>query len=285
MRGSDTVADALLRGRRFLVAADVDDAGLDARLLLEAATGLDHAGLIGEGGRHLTAAEGEAYDSLLARRGAHEPVSKILGRREFYGRTFAVTPDVLDPRPDTETLVSLALEQPLPAGGRLLDLGSGSGAIICTLLAEWPGVEGTAVDLSPAALDVTAENAGRLGVAGRLTLKQGRWFEPVSGLFDLIVSNPPYIPTGEIAGLQPDVRNHDPHLALDGGQDGLADYRAIAGEAGGYLAPSGRIILEIGAGQAPDVIQIFQNAGFRHGGGRQDLGGHLRALLFTMAGG
>lgn len=282
MHGAETVAEALLRGRRRLVEADVDDAGLDARLLLEAATGLDHASLIGEGNRALGPAESAAYESLLARRSAHEPVSKILGRREFYGRTFVVTRDVLDPRPDTETLVSFALEHPLPAGGRLLDLGSGSGAIICTLLAEWSEAEGTAVDLSPAALAVTAENAARLGVAGRLALKQGAWFEPVSGLFELIVSNPPYIPTGEISGLQPDVRNHDPHLALDGGQDGLDDYRAISSGAGSHLAPGGRVIVEIGAGQAPDVIQIFQTAGFQHRGGRLDLGGHLRTLLFTM---
>ena len=282
MPGTETIAAAIAAARARLVTADVPDAATDARLLMQHVLSCDHAGLILAGERSLTDAERAAFEALLSRRLAHEPVSKILGEREFYGRLFHVTADVLDPRADTETLIEVALEQP---ARRVLDLGSGSGALIVTLLAEWPEATGVAVDLSEKALAVTAENARCLGVAGRLSLKQGRWFEPVTGQFDLIVSNPPYIPTGEIAGLQPDVRNHDPHLALDGGQDGLDDYRAISAGAGRHLAPGGRIIVEIGAGQSRDVIQIFQNAGFRHGGGRQDLGGHLRALLFTMADG
>ena len=191
-----------------------------------------------------------------------------------------MTADVLDPRADTETIIELALQQRFPAAARLLDLGSGSGALICTLLAERPAATGVAVDLSAAALDVTRHNAEVLGVAGRLQTFQGSWFDPVVGEFDLIVSNPPYIPSAEIAGLEPDVRNHDPLLALDGGSDGLDCYRAIAGGVAAHLRPEGVVLVEIGAGQADDVVGIFTHAGFRLAGKRADLGGHVRALAF-----
>jgi release factor glutamine methyltransferase len=280
MPAPDTVAAALARARARLVAADLVDASSDARLLMQRVLGCDHAGLILAGERVMTDAEQAALDALVMRRLAHEPVSKILGEREFYGRPFRVTADVLDPRADTETLIDLALQH---RATRLLDLGSGSGALAVTLLAEWPEATGVAVDLSEKALAVTAENAGRLGVASRLTLLQGAWFAPVEGRFELIVSNPPYIPSGEIAGLDPDVRDHDPHLALDGGADGLSCYRAIAAGAAAHLAPEGRIIVEIGAGQGPDVARIFAGAGFRLAAERPDLGGHVRALLFTFS--
>lgn len=276
---AETVRAALARGRALLVAADCADATLDARLLLQDVLGVDHAGLILAHEQLLSAQDTARYDILLRRRTADEPVSKILGVREFYGRPFRVTADVLDPRADTETLVELALEQAL-ANGRVLDLGSGSGALICTLLAEWPQVTGVGVDLSPAALQVTRENAQALGVDDRLILLDGAWFAPVAGHFDLIVSNPPYIPSGDIAGLQPEVREHDPHLALDGGPDGLACYRAIAAGAAAHLAPDGRIIVEIGAGQAADVRGIFAGAGLHLSAERRDLGGHIRALQF-----
>jgi release factor glutamine methyltransferase len=280
MAAAESTVAALARGRALLVAADCVDASLDARLLLQAVLGFDHAGLILAGERMLSAEDMARYDALLLRRAADEPVSKILGVREFYGRPFRVTAYVLDPRADTETLVELALEQALPAGGHVLDLGSGSGALICTLLAEWPQATGVAVDLSPAALQVTEENARALGVDDRLTVLEGAWFAPVAGRFDLIVSNPPYIPSGDIAGLQPEVRAHDPHLALDGGPDGLTCYRAIAAGAAAHLAPAGRIIVEVGAGQAADVSSIFAGAGFHLSAERRDLGGHIRALQF-----
>ncbi len=280
MPAPDTVASALARARARLVAADLVDASSDARLLMQRVLGCDHAGLILAGERVMTSDEQAALDALLMRRLSHEPVSKILGEREFYGRTFRVTEDVLDPRADTETLIDLALDVP---ARRLLDLGSGSGALAVTLLAEWPEATGVAVDLSEKALAVTAENAERLGVAARLTCLQGTWFDPVEGRFDLIVSNPPYIPAGEIAGLEADVREHDPHLALDGGADGLSCYRAIAGGAAAHLAPAGRVIVEIGAGQGPDVARIFGDSGFWLAAERQDLGRHTRALLFTFS--
>lgn len=275
-----TVADALAEARAELIAVDTPTATLDARLLLQAVLKLDHAGIIGSSECKLTVDELAQFDGYVARRVAHEPVSKILGQRDFFGRSFYVTADVLDPRADTETIVELALQQKRPEAVSVLDLGSGSGALICTLLAERPAATGVAVDLSAAALEVTRHNAEVLGLAERLQALQGSWFEPVIGEFDLIVSNPPYIPSAEIAELEPDVRDHDPLLALDGGSDGLDCYRAIAGGAAAHLRPEGVVLVEIGAGQADDVVGIFTHAGFRLAGKRADLGGHVRALAF-----
>jgi release factor glutamine methyltransferase len=283
MADAETVAAALTRARAVLVAADTPSPALDARLLLQAVLQVDHAGIVGRPERRLSHAEGELLAQYLARRLAHEPVSKILGVRDFFGRSFDVTADVLDPRADTETLIDLALRQNLPQPPRVLDLGSGSGALICTLLSEWPEASGVAVDLSEAALAVTARNAKALGVATRLQLVHGKWFTGVAGVFDLIISNPPYIPTAEIDGLEPDVREHDPHLALDGGEDGLSCYRAIAAGVAVHLAVAGRIIVEIGAGQAADVKAIFVAAGFAHSAEQADLGGHVRALAFAKS--
>jgi release factor glutamine methyltransferase len=252
---------------------------LDARLLLQAATGLSREDLILEPGRRLQAPEVQRFEALIERRAGREPVSRILGEREFYGRTFRVTPDTLDPRPDTETLIDAALAL-MPQGARILDLGTGTGAIAVTLLAERPDASAVATDVSHAALAVAAENAERAGVADRLSLKQGAWFEPVTGEFDIIASNPPYIPAGDIAGLSPDVRNFDPVLALVGGEDGLDPYRAISACAARHLAEAGRVLVEIGAGQADEIEAIFVAAGFHSPDRHKDLGGHLRCLAF-----
>ena len=170
--------------------------------LLQAASGLTREDLILEPQRDLDAGAAERFRHMIARREAREPVSRILGEREFYGRVFQVTPDVLDPRPDTETLVDAALKR-MPPGARILDLGTGTGAIILTLLAERPDATGTATDISPAALAVARMNAARLELADRVAFRQASWFEGVAGQFDLIVSNPPYIPAADIAGLSP----------------------------------------------------------------------------------
>lgn len=281
--GAETVAGVLAKARAALVAADSPGSTLDTRLLLQAVLHLDHAGIIANPDRVLTEAERSQFTELVARRLAREPVSKILGARDFYGRTFLVTADVLDPRPDTEVIVELALQQKLPKTPRLLDLGSGSGALICTLLAELPMAVGVAVDVSPAALEVTQRNAAALGVAARLRTAQSSWYGRVEGVFDLVVSNPPYIPSGEIAGLEPDVREHDPRLALDGGDDGLTCYRAIADGAWPHLAANGVIVVEVGAGQADAVTTIFVTAGFTLVSRKADLGGHVRALAFAAA--
>jgi release factor glutamine methyltransferase len=186
-----------------------------------------------------------------------------------------VTPDVLDPRPETETLVAAALAAPF---ARLLDLGTGSGALAVSLLAERPAATGLATDVSAAALDVARENAGRIGVADRLTLRQADWTEGLSGRFDLILSNPPYIPAAEIAGLAPEVRDWEPRGALTDGGDGLSAYRAIAAGAPRLLAPGGRLLVEIGAGQADVVAAIFTAAGLEEPSRHRDLDERVRCL-------
>jgi release factor glutamine methyltransferase len=276
----DQLASLLAAATRRLRAAGSDTPTLDARLLLQAAAGLSREDLILGPDRPLTAEQLSTFEGFLSRRERHEPVSRILGEREFYGRVFKVTPATLDPRPDTETIIEAALPL-MPEGARLLDLGTGTGAIAITLLAERPDAGGVATDLSAEALAVARENANRLGVANRLTLLQGRWFAPVSGTFDIILSNPPYIPAHEIAGLAPDVRNFDPALALSGGTDGLDPYRIIASGAAAHLGEAGHVLVEIGAGQAADVEAIFAAEGFQVAVRRHDLGGHVRCLGFN----
>lgn len=276
----DTIANVLAGARKALIAADLDGSALDARLLLQAASGFSLEDIIASPEKALDGATLLKFSDYIKRRLAHEPVSRILGTREFFGRSFQVTPAVLDPRADTEALVELVLERHGNSARRVLDIGTGSGAILITLLAERPAFEGVAVDLSPEALRVAKVNGLANGVSGRLHLHKGSWFYGLNGTFNLIVSNPPYIPHGEIAGLEVDVKDYDPHLALDGGADGLFAYRAIAAEAGRFLAAKGEIVVEIGAGQQSDVTMIFKAQGFSLLETRKDLGGHVRALIF-----
>lgn len=280
MTMSETVLTRMLAARKALVAADIDGSALDARLLMQAATGLSHEDLIASPNTKLTDQAAETFSGFLNRRLDHEPISRILGSREFYGREFLVTPAVLDPRADTEALIELVLDLPRLDHGRLIDIGTGSGAIAVTMLAEMPSYTGVAVDLSPDALHVAKTNALANGVSGRLQFHHGSWFEGITEKFDLIVSNPPYIPHGDIDGLGDEVKNFDPHLALDGGGDGLFAYRAIAAGARLRLATGGVVALEIGVGQAADVTEIFISHEFTPLGQRKDLGGHLRALSF-----
>ena len=275
-----TIASLLAVARKELIAADIDGSALDARLLLQAASGLSHEDVIAAPERIVEGPALETFLKYLKRRLAHEPVSRILGTREFFGRSFQVTPAVLDPRPDTEALIELLLERHSNGPRRVLDIGTGSGAILITLLAERSGFEGVAVDVSPDALAVAKINGLANGVSGRLHLHQGSWFGGLDGSFDLIVSNPPYIPHGDIADLEVDVKDYDPLLALDGGADGLFAYRAIAADAGRFLTAKGEIAVEIGAGQQSDVVSIFMAQGFSLLAERKDLGGHVRALLF-----
>lgn len=271
--------DLLAEAKAALIKADVPTPSLDARLLMEHVTGLNHSDIIVAENHPLTDDQATRFVGLLARRLAGEPVSRILGTREFYGREFKTSPDVLDPRPDTETLVDLCLEYMPPERHQtILDLGTGSGILVLTLLAERPHKRALAVDVSEAALAVARDNAGAL--TRRVAFVQSSWFENVEGQFDLIASNPPYIPAAEIPKLEIEVRDHDPHLALDGGDDGLHAYRAIAAGAAAHLASQGVVAVEIGAGQADDVVSIFQQQGFTLAAQRHDLGGHLRAMLF-----
>lgn len=212
----------------------------------------DHATLSDD----LTPEAVNRLDAALAARLARQPVSQIRGWRDFWNHRFTVTPDVLDPRPDTETLVGVALEGPF---SRVLDLGTGSGAILISLLAARPGTGGVGVDLSPAALAVAEGNARRIGVVA--TFLQSDWFDAVTGRFDLIVSNPPYIAAAEMAALAPEVRDWEPHLALTPGADGLAAYRAITAGAARHLEPGGRLMVEIGPAQGQAVAALFGAAG------------------------
>lgn len=270
---------SLLKAAREKLAGSAT-AALDARLLLQEAAGLSHEVIAAFPERETGAGEAERFERFVTRRVAHEPVSRIIGWREFYGRRFTVTPAVLDPRPDTETLIEAALAM-MPKGARLLDLGTGTGAIIATLLAERSDATGAAVDVSPEALEAAGVNAARLGVSGRLELLKGSWFEPVQGQFDLILSNPPYIPANDIPGLAADVRDYDPHLALAGGADGLDAYRQIAAGAAAHLTAGGAVLVEIGFDQAAAAAGVFDSRGFQLAASHRDLGGHVRCLCFV----
>jgi release factor glutamine methyltransferase len=283
MKKIETIAALLQEARKSLFDADIELSALDARLLLQAASGLTHEELIAEPNLVLQEDKIAKFKNFVNRRLNHEPVTRILGEREFYGRPFQISPLVLDPRADTETIIELTLELLGAEPRRIVDLGTGSGAIAITLLAERPNWSGIAVDLSSEALEIATVNASTVGVASRLAFHNASWFDGITEKFDLIVSNPPYIPHLEVFELSLEVQNYDPHLALDGGGDGLEGYKAIATQAADHLNKNGLVILEIGAGQRADVTQIFQAQGFELTRQKSDLGGHVRALAFGLA--
>lgn len=264
--------------------AGIDSGMTDARALIGAALRLSRAQLLAQSDRLLEPREIAAIDALAARRMKREPVSRILGRKEFWSLMLDVTPDVLVPRPDTETLIEAALDYVVRGGLRLeplriLDIGTGTGALMLALLQELPNARGVATDVSVAALHVARGNAERLKLASRCSFVACNLADGVQGRFDLIVSNPPYIARGAIALLDPEVRDFDPRLALDGGADGLDAYRAIAASVPPLLAPGGRLIMELGVGQAPPVTALFEAAKFIVLSVRNDLGGIARALI------
>jgi release factor glutamine methyltransferase len=265
-----TGAGALAMAIRRLTGAGVPDPARDARRLLAHALGVEAAAIIPILQDPLDPAR---FFALVDRRAAREPVAKITGRRLFYGRAFRVTPDVLDPRPETELLVDLALAEPFEW---LLDLGTGTGCLLLSLLAERPLARGQGVDCSAAALEVARANATALGLAGRATLSEGDWFGPVTGRFDLIVANPPYIADAEMEGLAPEVRDWDPSIALTDGGDGLGACRTILAGAAGHLTPGGRLIVEIGWRQGPAVVGMFHATGLEDVSVHSDLEGRDR---------
>jgi release factor glutamine methyltransferase len=254
-----TIAEALAMGVARLRAGGIEGAPRDAQLLLADVLAVQVMRLSLERDQVLSPAQVTAFEDVLDRRLAREPVSKIVGRRAFWGREFIVTRDVLDPRPETETLIAEALTGPAPS--RMLDLGTGSGILAVTLLAEWREAFAVATDLSELALTIAARNATLNGVEDRLTLTRSDWFEEVEGRFDLIVSNPPYIAADEMPSLAPEVLGYDPQMALTPGGDGLGPYRAIASGAVRHLDPGGRLLVEIGHRQGPEVAAIFSQAG------------------------
>lgn len=277
-----------LAGR--LKTAGIDNPDLDARLLVSAATALDLTRLIVETERVLGSDEQATLEALSARRIAGEPIARILGEQEFWGLRLALAPATLIPRADTETVVEAALdcarEMPIQDGRyRIADLGTGSGAILLALLSELPNATGIGTDLSAETLAIARANAERHGFAERAAFAVGNFASALEGPFDIIVSNPPYIRSADIASLAIEVRDHDPHLALDGGADGLDAYRVIAHQASGLLKPGGVLVLEIGIGQEADVTRLISAAGLIPAGpGIPDLAGIPRALTGRKAG-
>ncbi|HUA52173.1 MAG TPA: peptide chain release factor N(5)-glutamine methyltransferase [Candidatus Sulfotelmatobacter sp.] len=273
--------DGVLRAAATrLNAVGIESARLDARVLIAHALGVapEHVALHGR--RTIAAGERRAIAQLIERRARREPVSRIVRRREFWSLPFRVTPATLDPRPDSETVVAAALDA-IGDRGRalhLLDLGTGTGCLLLALLSELRQARGLGVDVSGAALKVARANAEALGLKARARFRRGVWADGLRGRYDVIVSNPPYIPRGELAGLPPEV-GFDPTAALDGGVDGLAAYRAIAGALPGLLAPGGVAALEIGAGQAGDVAAVLTAAGLGIGKIVSDLANNQRVVV------
>lgn len=283
-----TVADALADVRRRLVEGGVADAAHEARLLVGGLLKLEPAALISGGARTLTGSELALLASAVVRRLDREPVHRILGRRAFFDLVLTLSPDTLEPRPDTENLVERLIPraQKIVADRgicRVLDLGTGTGAICLALVQAVPGVVGTGTDISPGAVETARANARLNGLADRFDAVESDWFAAIDGAFDIIVSNPPYIPSLVVEGLEDEVRRFDPRRALDGGRDGLDAYRAIASGAAGHLAPGGFVGLEIGYDQKEQVAALMGAQGFRLLEAVLDLGGNDRALVFAGA--
>jgi release factor glutamine methyltransferase len=281
----ETLTQALARVVELLERSGVEEARFDARALLLAAAGLSHAQLVLEPQALLGQQAARRLVGYAARRAAREPVSRILATRGFWTLDLKVAPDVLDPRADTETLVALALRLTSDRRGEalsILDLGSGSGAILCALLAESPAAWGVAVDVSAAACAATRANLDLLGLSARACVLRGRWADAISRRFDVIVSNPPYIKSADIATLAPEVTLHDPPLALDGGVDGLACHREIIGALPRLLRENGVALFEAGAGQTAGISALLEGAGLEIADVERDAGGHERAVAARL---
>lgn len=268
-----------------MTAAGIDNVRFEARLLLAKAAGLSNEELIARSSDVAPVAVATALRSLAARRLQREPMAYILGEREFWGLPFKVTPAVLVPRPDSETVIEAALSLLIDRqrAWRLLDLGVGSGCLLLTLLKELPEARGIGFEISRDALDVAGVNASTLGVEARTALLTGDWRQPdwedqVEGPFDLVVSNPPYIESAEIPRLMPEVAHFEPRQALDGGPDGLAAYRIIAAAGRRLLVPGGHLVVEVGQGQASEIADIFVSAGLVPLPPWKDLGGIERVV-------
>lgn len=259
-----TVGAALVSARSTLVEAGHESAALEARVLLGHVTGLTREQMIVEDARDLTPEEAAGFEALVERRVAREPVAYLIGEKEFFGLRFEVNSDTLVPRPDTETLVAAVLKfcKTLDHAPRILDLGTGSGAILLAVLHNDLQATGLGVDRSPDALEVATQNAKALGLDERVSFLEGNWTSGLEGPFDVIVTNPPYIPSTDMAGLMPDVRDFEPAGALNGGPDGLDPMRIIARDAGPLFAPGGLFCCEIGQGQDETAVEILGDNGF-----------------------
>lgn len=279
-----TVGALLAAGTTRLAAAGVDEPRREARLVLALALGIEPAVVLGWPERAVAIEDVAAVEALLARRAGGEPFSRLRGKREFWGLDFALSSDTLDPRPDSETLVAAALAD-IPdrdAQLRVIDFGTGTGCLLLALLSELPRARGLGIDIAPGAVTAAQHNAEALGLATRASFQVGGWDCRIEGLADVILANPPYIPTSEIAGLARTVKEFDPVLALDGGPDGLAAYRPLAAAIRRLLAPSGSGYIEIGADQASPVAQIVGDAGMTVKAVKRDLAERERCLVATL---
>lgn len=282
---SDSLSQAVGRVAAALASAGQEEPRREARRLVAAAARIGTIGLISTPEAALGAEAASRLEDILRRRLAREPISRILGRREFYGREFELSPATLDPRPDTEVLIEAAKELICEEGWterplRLLDVGTGTGAIAITMLAEFPNATCLATDISSEAIETARANARRLGVADRLDFLQTRSLENIEGPFDILMSNPPYIPSAEIDGLDVEVRQYDPRAALDGGPDGLQVYRELSPGLQRVI-PQGWAVFEVGANQASDVAGLLRSHGLRDLRTWRDLGGHTRCVAGT----
>lgn len=265
-----------------LASAGIEAADVEARILFEDIAGISKSDFIFERDKDLPDDISAQINDIIDRRVQGESLGRILGYRDFWKSRFYLSPDTLEPRPDTETLIEEVLHQH-QSPKRILDLGTGTGCILLSLLQEFPDALGVAVDKAYGACVAAEDNAKRLGLENRTTILNGSWLDPIpeGTKFDLIVSNPPYIPSLEIRNLQPEVKNHDPILALDGGNDGLLPYKYLCSNLKRYLEPNGIVVLEFGVGQAYDISRIVEEAGATLIRVTRDLGGHERVIKFT----
>lgn len=275
-----TAASLIANGAERLTRAGLETPQREARLILSHVLDVPVAELILTPDRNVTLDQKRVFDELLDRRSDRVPFAYLTGRRDFWTLELEVSPATLIPRPDTETLVETALKiaGPRETPLSILDLGTGTGAILLALLSELPRAEGLGVDVSEPALEIARRNALRAGVAGRARFGISSWWSHVRGEFDLVVSNPPYIPSRDIDGLDADVKDYEPRLALDGGPDGLGAYRAILSAVLPRLSPRGALIVEVGIGQAADVAAMMRASGLDFTAIRADLGGVERVV-------
>jgi len=280
------LAEALREIGSRLAPAGIAEPRREARLLLAAATGLSPAELVAEPKRPLDEAAAGRLAELARRRESREPLSRILGRREFWSLSFALGPETLDPRPDSETLIEAALAWLGPRRGRaegptlkILDLGTGTGCLLLALLSELPRAEGLGIDAQPGAVAVARANAETLGLSARARFRTGDWGRGIGQQFDIILCNPPYVPAAEIDRLEPEVARFDPWLALSGGSDGLDSYRALALQLPDLLAEEGRAFIELGFGQVAGATRLFEAGGLQAVDCRSDLAGIPRCLI------